>query len=48
MKWQKKVKVELKESALLGGKRCVFEIRILDAAKKARPPGIRSTNQTNS
>ena len=27
---QKKVKVELKESVLLGGKRCVFEIRVLD------------------
>jgi hypothetical protein len=27
---QKKVKVELKESVLRGGKRCVFEIRVLD------------------
>ena len=35
---QKKVKVELKESALLGGKRCVFEIRILDTAKAAVRP----------
>ena len=29
---QKKVKVELKESVLRGGKRCVFEIRILEPA----------------
>jgi hypothetical protein len=29
---QKKVKVELKESVLRGGKRCVFEIRILEKA----------------
>ena len=29
---QKKVKVELKESVLRGGKRCVFEIRILEQA----------------
>ena len=29
---QKKVKVELKESVLRGGKRCVFEIRIVDQA----------------
>ena len=26
---QKKVRVELKESVLRGGKRCVFEIRVL-------------------
>jgi hypothetical protein len=30
--FQKKVKVELKESVLRGGKRCVFEIRILPSA----------------
>ena len=29
---QKKVKVELKESVLRGGKRCVFEIHILEQA----------------
>ncbi|HLP77895.1 MAG TPA: hypothetical protein VK327_13360 [Candidatus Paceibacterota bacterium] len=29
---QKKVKVELKETVLRGGKRCVFEIRILEQA----------------
>jgi hypothetical protein len=29
---QKKVKVELKESVMRGGKRCVFEIRVLEPA----------------
>ena len=29
---QKKVKVELKESVLRGGKRCVFEIHVLEQA----------------
>jgi len=28
---QKKVRVELKESVLRGGKRCVFEIRVLES-----------------